>query len=94
MKSLGPNLTLQPQARELVNTPLNAGVRRIVNQASVRVMPFYCSKRSADICVVLGLKKSPTYSSEYASGFPACGLASSSVSFPSQRRDYWGRLPG
>ena len=36
---------------------------------SVRVMPFYCSKRSASICVVLGPKKSSTYSSEYASGF-------------------------
>jgi hypothetical protein len=36
---------------------------------SVRVMPFYCSKRSASICVVLGPKKSLTYSSEYASGF-------------------------
>ena len=32
-------------------------------------MPFYCSKRSASICVVLGPKKSSTYSSEYASGF-------------------------
>jgi hypothetical protein len=25
-------------------------------------MPFYCGKRSADICVVLGPKKSSTYS--------------------------------
>ena len=25
-------------------------------------MPFYCGKRSAGICVVLGLKKSSTYS--------------------------------
>jgi hypothetical protein len=32
-------------------------------------MPFYCGKRSASICVVLGRKKSSTYSSEYASGF-------------------------
>ena len=32
-------------------------------------MPFYCNKRSANICVVLGPKKSTTYSSEYASGF-------------------------
>jgi hypothetical protein len=32
-------------------------------------MPFYCGKRSADICVVLGTKKSSPYSSEYASGF-------------------------
>ena len=32
-------------------------------------MPFYCGKRSADICFVLGPKKSSTYSSEYASGF-------------------------
>jgi len=32
-------------------------------------MPFYCSKRTASICVVLGSKKSSTYSSEYASGF-------------------------
>jgi hypothetical protein len=33
------------------------------------VMPFYCGKRSASICVVLGPKKSSPYSSEYASGF-------------------------
>ena len=32
-------------------------------------MPFYCGKRSAGICVVLGPKTSSTYSSEYASGF-------------------------
>jgi hypothetical protein len=32
-------------------------------------MPFYCGKRSAGIGVVLGPKKSSTYSSEYASGF-------------------------
>jgi hypothetical protein len=32
-------------------------------------MPFYYGKRSASICVVLGQKKSSTYSSEYASGF-------------------------
>jgi hypothetical protein len=32
-------------------------------------MPFYYGKRSAGICVVLGPKKSSTYSSEYASGF-------------------------
>ena len=32
-------------------------------------MPFYCDERSTDICVVLGTKKSSTYSSEYASGF-------------------------
>ena len=32
-------------------------------------MPFYCGERSADICIVLGPKKSSTYSSEYASGF-------------------------
>jgi len=32
-------------------------------------MPFYCGKRSAGICVVLGPKQSSTYSSEYASGF-------------------------
>ena len=32
-------------------------------------MPFCCGKRSAGICVVLGSKKSSTYSSEYASGF-------------------------
>lgn len=31
-------------------------------------MPFYCGERSADICIVLGPKKSSTYSSEYASG--------------------------
>ena len=32
-------------------------------------MPFCCGKRSADICVVLGPKKSSTYSSEYAFSF-------------------------
>ena len=30
---------------------------------------FYCGERSKAICVVLGSKKSSTYSSEYASGF-------------------------
>jgi hypothetical protein len=30
---------------------------------------FYCGEQSAAICVVLGPKKSSTYSSEYASGF-------------------------
>ncbi|MDZ4853904.1 MAG: hypothetical protein SGJ26_03420, partial [Nitrospirota bacterium] len=30
---------------------------------------FYYGERSATICVVLGPKKSSTYSSEYASGF-------------------------
>jgi hypothetical protein len=65
-------------------------------------MPFYCGKRSADICVVLGPKKSSTYSlgkervlarlgRAGAIGyglrfFRACGLASASISFPSQRR--------
>ena len=32
-------------------------------------MPFYCGKRSAGICVVLGPKKSSPYSSEHASCF-------------------------
>ena len=32
-------------------------------------MSFYCGKRSTGICVVLGSKKSLTYSGEYASGF-------------------------
>ena len=32
-------------------------------------MPFYRGERSAGICIVLGPKKSSTYSSEYASGF-------------------------
>jgi hypothetical protein len=32
-------------------------------------MLFYCGKRSAGICVVLGPKKSSTYPSEYACGF-------------------------
>jgi hypothetical protein len=32
-------------------------------------MPFYSGKGSAGICVVLGPRKSSTYSSEYASGF-------------------------
>jgi hypothetical protein len=39
------------------------------DQEPVRVMPFYCGKRSAGICVVLGSKKSSTYSNEYACGF-------------------------
>jgi len=47
-------------------------------------MPFYRGKRSAGICVVLGPKKSSTYSSEYASGFfRASGLASARTSFAS-----------
>src|SRR5687768_10283809 len=32
-------------------------------------MPFYCGKRSAGTCVVLGPKKFSTYSSEYACDF-------------------------
>ena len=32
-------------------------------------MPFYCGKRAAGSCVVLGPKKSSTYCREYASGF-------------------------
>jgi hypothetical protein len=32
-------------------------------------MPFSFGKRPASICVVLGQKKSSTYSSEYGSGF-------------------------
>jgi hypothetical protein len=47
-------------------------VKAIVNDAGeefVRVMPFYCGKRFAGICVVLGYKKSSTYFREYASGF-------------------------
>jgi hypothetical protein len=32
-------------------------------------MPFYCGKRSAGICVVLGPKTFSTYFSEYAAGF-------------------------
>jgi len=32
-------------------------------------VPFYCGERSPDIFIVLGSKKSSTYSSEYASGF-------------------------
>src|SRR5262247_906025 len=32
-------------------------------------MLFYCGKRSAGICIVLGPKKSSTYCREYASGF-------------------------
>ena len=30
---------------------------------------FYCGERWPDICFVLGLEKSSTYSSEYASSF-------------------------
>jgi hypothetical protein len=32
-------------------------------------MPFYCGKRTAGICIVLGPKKFSTYYREYASGF-------------------------
>lgn len=32
-------------------------------------MPFYCGRRSAGSCVVLGSNNSSTYSGEYASGF-------------------------
>ena len=56
-------------------------------EESVRVMPFYCGKRSADICVVLDPKKSSTYFREYAFGFlePAA-LHLSTARFASQRR--------
>jgi hypothetical protein len=54
-------------------------------------MPFYCGKRSADICVVLG-QKSSTYSSEYASGFfePAASHLPASPSLAT--KDYSDRL--
>jgi hypothetical protein len=51
-------------------------------------MPFYCGKRSAGTCVVLGPKKSSTYSSEYACGFffePAASHLPG-IFFASQRR--------
>ena len=57
-------------------------------------MPFYCGKRSTGICVVLGPKKSSTYSSEYASGFvePA---ASHLPASPSPRNErLLGQTPG
>jgi hypothetical protein len=56
-------------------------------------MPFYCGKRSADICVVLGPKTSSTYSSEYACGFfePAASHLPASP-FPLATKDYSDRL--
>ena len=46
-------------------------------------MPFCCGKRSASICVVLGPKKSSTYSSEYASGvFEPAALHLPAASLP------------
>jgi hypothetical protein len=57
-------------------------------------MPFYCDKRSAGICVVLGSKKSSTYSSEYASGFfePAASHLPTSLFLVT--KDYSDRLLG
>ena len=46
-------------------------------------MPFYCGKRSASICVVLGSAHSSTYSSEYASGcFKSAALHQPAVPLP------------
>jgi hypothetical protein len=57
-------------------------------------MPFYCGKRSASICVVLGPKKSSTYSSEYASGFFA-SAASHLLAAPLPRNEgLLGQTPG
>jgi hypothetical protein len=50
-------------------------------------MPFHCGKRSAGICVVLGQKKSSTYSSEYASGFFLEPAASHLHTSPSPRNE-------
>jgi hypothetical protein len=57
-------------------------------------MPFYCGKRSADICIVLGPKKPSTYSSEYASGFfePAASHLPTSL-FP-RNEGLLGQAPG
>jgi len=57
-------------------------------------MPFYCGKRSAGICVVLGPKKSSTYSSEYASGLfePAASHLPASP-FP-RNEGLLGQTPG
>jgi hypothetical protein len=55
-------------------------------------MPFYCGKRAAGICVVLGPKKSSTYCREYASGFsePAVCICEQLVHFAT--KDYSDRL--
>src|SRR5919107_4371804 len=57
-------------------------------------MPFYCGKRSADICVVLGPKQSSTYSSEYACVFfePAASHLPTSP-FP-RNEGLLGQAPG
>src|SRR5881396_2168909 len=52
----------------------------------VRHCPLYCGERSATICVVLGPKKSSTYSSEYASGFSG-PAASHLAASPSPRHE-------
>ena len=50
-------------------------------------MPFYCGKRFAGICVVLGPKKIlNVFERIRLRFFRACGLASASASFASQRR--------
>lgn len=48
-------------------------------------MPFYCGERCPGICFVLGLKKSSTYSGEYASGFSRPAVAH--LPDPSSPRD-------
>ena len=55
-------------------------------------MPFYCGKRSAGICVVLGPKKSSTYSSEYASGFSSLRLCICQRLLRLATKDYSDRL--
>ena len=52
-------------------------------------LTFYCGKRSATICVVLGLKTSSLYTSEYISGVsgPAAPLRSTVPS------TFWDQSP-
>ena len=46
-------------------------------------MPFYCGKRSAGICVVLGPKNLHVFQRIRLRFFRACGLASTSISLAS-----------
>ncbi len=56
-----------------------------VGEESVGVRPFYCGKRSADLCVVLPEKILNVFAST-PPAFSSLRVTSASVSFASQRR--------
>ena len=86
VKPLAALRAVTANLRELASTGWANFHRRFRAQEPVRHRPFYCGERSATICVVLGPKKSSTYSSEYASGFSG-PVASHLAASPSPRHE-------